>query len=395
MALYLGLDVGTQGVKAVVYDAPSRRIVARGAYPLSLLPTVIPGRAEQHPQSWIDGVRSAARQALAGVDATRVKAVGVSGQQHGQASSVGRGQGQQAPLQNGCDTESAREAEELSAKLGTTLVASFTATKLLWLLRHEPEVYAATRHVLLPGSYVNYWLTGRMAMEAGDASGTGIFDVAARTWDDAAAAAVDTRLPGLLPPLLGPEEAVGTLRPEAAAELGLGPDVLVSPGSGDNAMSALGSGVTRDGQLVVSLGTSGTLFGVSGAPIVDATGAIAPFCDATGAWLPLVCTLNCTRAAEEAREAFGLSQEEATRLAADEEAGCRGVNFIPYLAGERTPNWPNSSGTILGLRPGLLRGGLLYRAALEGATFSLRAGLERMQARRLLYFFVALCWHQG
>jgi xylulokinase len=118
-------------------------------------------------------------------------------------------------------------------------------------------------------------------------------------------------------------------------------------------MSALGSGVTRDGQLVVSLGTSGTLFGVSGAPIVDATGAIAPFCDATGAWLPLVCTLNCTRAAEEAREAFGLSQEEATRLAAQEEAGCRGVNFIPYLAGERTPNWPNSSGAILGLRPGV------------------------------------------
>jgi len=117
-------------------------------------------------------------------------------------------------------------------------------------------------------------------------------------------------------------------------------------------MSALGAGVTRDGQLVVSLGTSGTLFGVSDIPIVDAGGTIAPFCDATGAWLPLVCTLNCTRVAEEVREAFGLTREAATQLAAAEEAGCGGVNFLPYLAGARTPNWPGSSGAVLGLKPG-------------------------------------------
>ncbi|KAI8467892.1 MAG: Xylulokinase [Monoraphidium minutum] len=379
MALYLGLDVGTQGVKAVVYSADSRKIVARGAHPLSLLPTDVPGRAEQRPADWIDGVRAAARQALAGVaDASQVKAIGVSGQQHGLVA-LGEGGCVLRPSKLWCDTESAPEAEELSRKLGTTLVASFTATKVLWLARHEPEVYASARHVLLPGSYVNYWLTGRMAMEAGDASGTGVFDTAARRWDFEAADAVDPRLRGMLPPLLGPEEAIGTLRPEVAAELGLPEGVVVAPGSGDNAMSALGSGATADGQLVVSLGTSGTLFGVSASPIIDKSGTIAPFCDATGAWLPLVCTLNCTRVPEEAREAFGLSQDDATALAGAEAPGCHGVNYLPYLAGARTPNWPHASGAVLGLRPGLLRPGLLYRAAMEGATFSLRAGLARMQ----------------
>jgi xylulokinase len=148
------------------------------------------------------------------------------------------------------------------------------------------------------------------------------------------------------------QQVVGTLRPEAAAALGLGTDVIVAPGSGDNAISALGAGVTRDGQVMISLGTSGTLFGVSAAPIVDKTGVVAPFCDATGAWLPLVCTLNCARVAEEVREAFGLSYDEITALAAAEAPGCQGVNYLPYLMGARTPNWPHSSGALLGLRPG-------------------------------------------
>jgi hypothetical protein len=147
-------------------------------------------------------------------------------------------------------------------------------------------------------------------------------------------------------------KAVGTLRAEAAEALGLPRSAVVSPGSGDNAMAALGSGAVADGQLVVSLGTSGTLFGACGRPIVDPSGVVAPFCDAAGAWLPLVCTLNCTKVAEEVREAFGLSQEAATDLASKEAPGAGGVNFLPYLAGARTPNWPHASGAILGLRLG-------------------------------------------
>eukprot|EP00879_Flechtneria_rotunda_P029505 GHRR01031916.1.p1 GENE.GHRR01031916.1~~GHRR01031916.1.p1 ORF type:complete len:257 (+),score=71.33 GHRR01031916.1:765-1535(+) len=167
------------------------------------------------------------------------------------------------------------------------------------------------------------------------------------------------------------------VKPEVAELLGLGPDVVVAPGSGDNAMSALGAGITRPGQLVISLGTSATLFGVSDKPIIDSTGAVCPFCNATGAWLPLICTLNCTVPAEEVIKAFGISHADATELAAAEPAGSAGVSFLPYLVGERTPNWPDSCGAIIGLRPGLLRPGVLYRAALEGATLSLAAALTR------------------
>lgn len=282
-----------------------------------------------------------------------------------------------------CDTESSAEAAHLSAALGWTLVPSFTATKLLWLQRREPHVYSSAAHVMLPHDYVNYVLTGRMVMESGDASGTGLFDVVSRSWDQRAIDAVDAsgRLRAMLPPLVGPDEAVGTLRWEVADELGLSPDVVVAPGSGDNACSALGAGVSRSGQMVISLGTSGTLFGKSATPILDASGAVCPFCDATGAWLPLVCTLNCTVPAQEVRELYGLDHAAITALAQEEPIGCDGVTYLPFLAGERTPNWPHATGSVLGLRPGsLARPGLLYRAAIEGATFSLLAGLRRMEA---------------
>ncbi|KAF8057263.1 xylB [Scenedesmus sp. PABB004] len=408
--LFLGLDVGTQGVKAVVYDAASRRIVGRGAQAYGLIDSPVPGRAEQHPDTWVAGALAAARGALAGFDASSVRGVGVSGQQHGMVVLDGEDRVLR-PAKLWCDTESAPEAAELSAQLGYTLVPSITSTKLLWLRRHEPDVWARVAAVLLPHDYINLWLTGRKATEAGDASGTGLMDIAARRWDPALAAMIDEQLLGWLPPILGPDEArqrqrrrgrrgrrgaaprsgcprlaltaraaaraqaVGVVRPEVAAQLGLGGDVLVSPGSGDNAMAALGAGISQPGQLVVSLGTSATLFGVAGAPIVDPAGAVCGFCDATGAWLPLICTLNCTRPAEDVLAAFGIDHAAATALAAAEPPGCEGVSFLPYLVGERTPNWPDSTGALLGLRPGLLRPGLLYRAALEGATLSLAAAL--------------------
>lgn len=175
--------------------------------------------------------------------------------------------------------------------------------------------------------------------------------------------------------------------PAVAADLGLGPGVvMVAPGSGDNACSALGAGAVRDGQVIVSLGTSGTLFAKSSAPILDPSGGIAPFCDATGAWLPLVCTLNCTRVLEEVRGALQgrLTHDELTSLAAAVPPGCGGVTWLPYMMGERTPNWPHASGTILGLRAGSLSSpGLLYRAGMEGATFSLLRGLRAMQEKGL------------
>jgi xylulokinase len=392
-ALYLGLDVGTQSTKAVLFDAETNRVVGRGSVAYDLLPTTVPGRAEQDPATWIDAVTRAGREALAAAPSPRaaVRGVAVSGQQHGLVLLDARGQVVR-PAKLWCDTESAREAEELSAILGFPLPAAFTATKALWVARREPELWRRAERLLLPHDFVNHWLTGGKlrATEASDASGTGVFDAAERAWNLEAAAKVDARLPGLLlPEVAGPGESVGELCAEAAEALGLagaGADasmstILVGPGGGDNAMAALGAGVTRPGELVVSLGTSGTLFGVSAAPVLDASGVVAPFCDAAGRWLPLACTLNCTVAAEEVRRAFGsIERDEITRLAALEPPGCEGVTLLPFFAGERTPNVPHATGALLGLRPGhFARPGLLYRAALEGCTFALRAALARMR----------------
>ena len=133
--------------------------------------------------------------------------------------------------------------------------------------------------------------------------------------------------------------------------------------------------------MAVSLGTSGTVFAKAEAAAADATGAVCPFLDATGGGLPLTCTLNCASIPEEVRNGYGLSREEAEALAAVEPVGAEGVSLLPYFSGERTPNWPDASGALVGLRPGHLgRPGLLYRAALEGATFSLRAALRSMKA---------------
>ena len=378
MSLFLGIDVGTQGAKAVAYDDEENRVVARGAFPFEL-DTPRPGAAEQDPPIWIAGVDFVLAQVLAdrAVDSRAVRGVGVSGQQHGfvaldEAEQVIR------PAKLWCDTETAAEAEELSAALGHTIPAGFTASKILWLARHEPQHFARLRQVLLPHDYVNLHLCGRAVMEAGDASGTGFFDPVARTFDVRAMAAVHDSLADRLPPLVSHDAPIGELRPDLARKLGLPSGVAVAPGSGDNMMSAIGAGAVREDVVVASLGTSGTLFRYSRQPVVDPGGEIAPFCDATGAWLPLLCTMNCTTVTEEVRDAFGKSHEELTALAEDEPAGAGGLVFLPYLAGERVPNWPQASAALLGLRPGSLRPGLLYRAAMEGATLALRHGYQRI-----------------
>lgn len=377
MGLFLGLDVGTQGTKALVYDAAGGRVVARGAAAYGLLPPAAPGAAEQHPQTWLDGLCAALRQALAGVERRALRGIGVSGQQHGCVALDARDQVLR-PAKLWCDTATAAEAAELSQRLGRPVPAGFTASKLLWLKRHEPQHFARLHRVLLPHDYVNFWLTGRAVAEAGDASGTGYFDPRARAYDAAACAAIDANLAERLPPLVAADAPIGTLAPAVAEQLDLPPGLPVAPGSGDNMMSALGAGAVREGVLVLSLGTSGTLFGYAPQPVLDPAGWIAPFCDATGGGLPLLCTMNCTTAAEEVRQAFGADHATLTAEAAAVAPGCDGLQFLPYLAGERAPNWPHASGALLGLRGGGLQRGRLYRAALEGATLALRQGSDHL-----------------
>jgi xylulokinase len=378
--LFAGLDVGTQGTKGVVVDAEARRIVARASVHYDLIEGLPAGAAEQHPETWIDAAREVfAKLRAQGVDPARVAGIGVSGQQHGFVALDAQGRVIR-PAKLWCDTATADEARELSRRFGRAVPAGYTASKILWLKRHEPENFARLRTVLLPHDWLNFRLTGRATMEAGDASGTGLFDPVARAFRRDDAVAIDAALPAMLPPLLAAGEPAGTLSKDGAALLGLREGTLVAAGGGDNMMAAIGSGATRPGVVVMSLGTSGTAFTYSAAPVVDPRGLVAPFCDSTGGWLPLVCVMNVTGVTEEVRHAFGGSLEALTAAAAKVAPGCGGVLFLPYLQGERVPDLPEAAGALLGLRAGSLRPDVLFRAAVEGTTLNLGWGVDRMRA---------------
>jgi len=381
--LYLGFDVGTQATKGLALDAASGRVVARGGQSYGLIPGLPPGAAEQDPQTWVQAVREVAAELLATpeVDRARVRGVGVSGQQHGLVILDAEGESVR-PAKLWCDTTTAQEAEELSQELGRAVPAGFTASKILWVRRHEPGLWGRVRSVLLPHDYINFRLTGRMTMEPGDASGTGFFDPVARAFDPGAVERIDPRLGEMLPPVIAPGTPAGVLSAEGAALLGLSEGIIVAAGGGDNMMSAIGSGATSPGVVVVSLGTSGTAFAYSDRPVVDPEGLIAPFCDSTGGWLPLLCVMNMTGVAEEVRATFEEQEESLESLtdaAAAAPPGCDGLLLLPFLQGERVPNLPSATGVLAGIRPGLLRKGHLFRAALEGTSLSLGLGIERMK----------------
>jgi xylulokinase len=311
-----------------------------------------------------------------------LRGLGVSGQQHGLVVLDERG-AVVRPAKLWCDTATATEADELSRALGRAVPTGFTAPKVLWMQRREPELWARVVRVMLPHDYINLRLTGRHVAEYGDASGTGWFDPVERCWDARALTLLGSGLESRLPTLLAPGEPAGELTSEGAGLLGLEPahaGALVAAGGGDNMMSAIGAGATRPGVAVLSLGTSATVFARSERPVVDPQGAVAAFCDSAGGWLPLLCVMNATGVLEEVSAAFELDLDGLTRLASDVVPGCEGVRLIPYLVGERVPDLPLATGSLEGLRPGLLRPGHVFRAALEGVAFNLAWGVERMRA---------------
>jgi xylulokinase len=300
-----------------------------------------------------------------------VAAIAVAGQQHGmvvldEARRVIRA----AKLWN--DTESAPEAAELVERwgarrwadvVGTVPVASITITKLAWLREHEPEHFARVAHVLLPHDWLTLQLTGELCTDRGDASGTGYWSPSLEAYVPDAFALVDLD-PAVAPTVLAPEAAAGAHR-----------DTVVGAGTGDNMGAALGIGLA-EGDVAISLGTSGTVFAVSGAPTNDASGAVAGFADATGRFLPLACTLNATKVTDEIARLLGCSRDELEHLASAATPGADGVVLLPYLDGERTPNLPEARGTLTGLRTGT-EPAQVARAAYEGVVCHL---LEAMDA---------------
>ena len=387
--LIIGVDSGTQSTKALVVDAQTGKVLAAAAQAYGLIPNLPPGAKEQHPHTWRDATGSAIRQALrqARAVATEVKAIGVSGQQHGFVA-LDRDGEVIRPAKLWCDTSTTAECEEITEKLGgfkktiraigNAMLPGYTAPKILWLKKHEPKHYERLATVLLPHDYLNFWLTGEKVMEYGDASGTALLDVRKRKWSMAAIDAIDPELAGKLPLLIDSDRPSGKLQKATARTLDLNSDVLVSAGGGDNMMGAIGTGNTTEGVITASFGTSGTIYACAAKPVVDPLGEIAAFCDSTNRWLPLLCTMNVTTATELLRIQFGWTHEKFSGTVARIPAGAGGLILLPYLEGERTPNVPAGTGVLLGVNSKTYTQDNLARAAMEGVTMGMNFGLRRL-----------------
>ena len=398
MSLFIGLDIGTQSAKLVAYDPEARWVAAAHEQRLELIAGA-DGSREQHAQWWIDAIRACFARLEPALRA-RVVAIGVSGQQHGFVPLDADG-AVLAPVKLWCDTSTSTECDEIMDAAGgarrcvelagNPVLAGYTASKLPWTRKHRPEAYARLATILLPHDYVNFWLTGERWMEHGDASGTGWLDVRSRRWSPELLAATDPRrdLSACLPPLVA-ADASFTISAAAADDLGLPRNVRVAAGGGDNMMAAIGTGNVAPGVLSMSLGTSGTLFAHAARPVVDDGAGWAAFCSSTGGWLPLVCTMNCTVATESVARLFGFSGRNGEAVMADTEPGAGGLVMLPFFNGERTPDLPHARGGLFGIDLGNLTRGNAYRAAMEGATFSLRNGYDALQGAGLRFDAIRL-----
>jgi xylulokinase len=374
--LVAGVDSSTQSTKVVVCDADTGQVVRHGS-------AAHPVGTEIHPDLWWQAYTTATGGGLL----DDVRAIAVGGQQHGMVTLDDTGEVvRPALLWN--DTRSASAARDLVAELGgpaawadavgSVPLAAFTVTKLRWLAQHEPELADRVHDVLLPHD----WLTasilgggtirpGVAVTDRGDASGTGYWSPLTGQYRTDLLELAFGRAIGT-PPVLGPDEAAGRTAG----------GMLVAAGTGDNMGAALGLGL-EPGDIVVSLGTSGTVFGIHTEGTTDATGVVAGFADATGRFLPLVCTLNAARVLAAAAAMLGTDLVGLDRLAMKAEPGAGGLVLLPYLDGERTPDLPDATGTIGGLTRTNATPENLARAAVEGMLCGLADGLDALRAQGL------------
>ncbi len=384
----IGIDNGTQSTKVVFYDFENKKIVASASAGHEMISRE-DGSREQKASWWIDALTSCFEQIDPVLRKTAL-AVGVSGQQHGFVPIDAQGN-VLSDVKLWCDTSTAGECRELTenyggeAKLledtGNLILPGYTASKILWFKKANPEAYARMATVLLPHDYLNYYLTGKTVMEYGDASGTALLDVRNRTWHKGLVKALDPDrdLMSCLPDLVDPWEPSGTLLLDVAAKFGIPWGIPVSSGGGDNMMGAVGTGTTKDGVLTMSLGTSGTLYGYSDTPIIDPDGNLASFCSSSGGWLPLLCTMNCTVATELMRQLFDCGVKEFDEMGGKAPAGAEGILTLPFFNGERTPNLPHGKGCIVGMTAGNVKKENIFRSALESAILGMKLGLDSFE----------------
>ncbi|MBI3746755.1 MAG: xylulokinase [Chloroflexi bacterium] len=390
MGLVLGIDSSTTATKAVLVD-PEGTVAGIGVAEYDVrLPH--PLWSEQDPALWWTGTQAAIRSVLAvtGVPGSDIEAVGLTGQMHG-AVLLDRSRAVIRPAILWNDQRTAAECDEIRERVGAArlveltgndAVTGLTAPKLLWVRRHEPEAWRRLAHVLLPKDYVRLCLTGDLAMDRADGSGTGLFDLAARRWSPEVLAALDLD-PAWFPPTHEGPVVTGTISAAAAEATDLVAGTPVVAGGGDQAANAVGVGAVAEGTVALSLGTSGVIFATTDRPIHEAQGRVHAFCHAVpdrwhlmSVMLSAAGSLRWFRDALAPGEDFGALAAEAgaARAAAD------GLFFLPYLSGERSPHPdPLARGAFVGLTLQHDRRHLT-RAVLEGVAFGLRDGLDLMLA---------------
>lgn len=383
--MYLGLDLGTSGVKALLIDEQQNPVAsANGELDVS---HPHDGWSEQNPAHWIEATQAAvaALKQAHPAELAAVNGIGLSGQMHG-ATLLDAEEAVLRPCMLWNDTRSHRQAAGLDADprfraiTGNIVFPGFTAPKVAWVKDNEPDIFKRVAKVLLPKDYLRLWLTGEFFSEMSDAAGTSWLDVAARKWSPELLAAT-----GLdeshMPALVEGTEPAGTLKAELAARWGMSSNVVVAGGAGDNAASACGMGTVRPGQAFVSLGTSGVLFAANDSYLPNPESAVHTFCHALpDAWHQMGVILSAT---DSLNWLCGVTGAEAQALTAElgEELRAAGsVTFLPYLSGERTPhNDAVIRGAFIGLAHQSDRAALT-QAALEGVAFALRDNLEALRA---------------
>jgi xylulokinase len=394
LKLLLGIDVGTTGAKAVLVE-PGGAVIAEATteYQMSV---PRPGWAEQNPDDWWQATVASIKQVLGCTGGDSIAGIGLTGQMHGlvlldEAGSVLR------PCIMWNDQRTAVQCAEIEQKVGRAklielagkpALTGFTAGKVLWVRENEPQVYRRARHVLLPKDYVRFRLTGTLAMDVADGSGTLLMDVNRRAWSDELLRLLDIPREWL-PALHESHEVVAEVSADAAAGTGLRAGTPVVAGAGDQAAQSVGTGIAREGVVSVTIGTSGVVFAATNQYRFDPTGELHAYCHAVpSTWHLMGVTLSAggslrwfrdalcqpekAEAARTGRDVYDI----ITELAATAPVGSDGLLFLPYLTGERTPHAdPNARGVFFGLSLRHTKAHMA-RAVLEGVTFSLRECLD-------------------
>ena len=389
MTLLLGIDLSTTGAKALLIDDEGH-VVSSATTPLSLsTPHAL--WSEQNPEDWWNATRTSISRAISDADVSgqSIAAIGLTGQMHGlvlldQEGSVLR----PAILWNDqrcgveCDEIRARVGREKLLKItGNDALTGFTAPKILWVEKHEPDIYRRIRHVLLPKDYIRYKLTGTLAMDKADGSGTMLFDLGQRSWSPEILKALNISAEWL-PPTFEGHETTGEVSTEAAELTGLRSGTPVVAGGGDQSAQAIGVGAVRPGTIAVTLGTSGVVFAATEAPLIEPQGRLHAFCHAVaGRWHLMGVMLSAAGSLQWYRDKFACERnfDELVSEASQIPAGSEGLIFLPYLSGERTPHPdPLARGAWIGLttRHGQAH---LTRSVLEGVAFGLKDIFDLMR----------------